>query len=88
MVTPRTLFRIFAGSLVVSATLLPIGCTKKPSQQEMSKLEESRNAAESAEKKLAELKAERMRLEAQLAAKQGELQKSETERDSLKNKVK
>ena len=42
------------------------GCTKKPSQEELTKLEEARSAAESAERKLAELRQERMNLENQL----------------------
>ena len=49
------------------------GCTQKPSQQELSKLEEARTAAESAERKLAELRQERMKLESDLSSKQTEL---------------
>lgn len=61
------------------------GCTKKPSQEEMSRLDESKAAAESAEKKLSELRQERIRLEAELDGKKKELQKMESERDGLKN---
>ena len=85
------LFTMFArflciGILVFGAGTM-VGCTKKPSNEEISKLEEARSAAESAERKLAELKQERIRLEQELQAKQGELKTNEQERDDLKNKV-
>lgn len=46
------------------------GCTPKPSTEEMGKLEESRAAAESAERKLSELRMERMGLEKELEGSQ------------------
>jgi outer membrane murein-binding lipoprotein Lpp len=78
--------------LVVIAALIACGgmgagCTKKPGQDELSKLDESRSAAESAEKKLNELKQERTRLESDLQQKQNELKKNEEERDNIKQKV-
>jgi septal ring factor EnvC (AmiA/AmiB activator) len=63
------------------------GCTKKPSQEELAKLEQARSAAESAEKKLAELRAERSQLEQTLDQKKGELKEHENERDDLKAKM-
>jgi len=39
------------------------GCTKKPSSDELSKLEEAKAAAESSVKKLSDLRQERMSLE-------------------------
>ncbi|OGJ93420.1 MAG: hypothetical protein A2487_16900 [Candidatus Raymondbacteria bacterium RifOxyC12_full_50_8] len=63
------------------------GCTKKPSPEEMNKLTEARASAESAEKKLAELRAERAQLEATLDAKKEELRKTEEERDAIKAKL-
>jgi septal ring factor EnvC (AmiA/AmiB activator) len=86
MVRAGSLVRIFACGAFVFALGLG-GCTKKPSQEELTKLEEARAAAESAEKKLAELRAERSSLEDQLRAKEGELQKHEEERDDLKQKM-
>jgi hypothetical protein len=41
------------------------GCTKKPNKDDVAKLEEAKNSAESAQKKLSDLKQERMRLEAE-----------------------
>jgi septal ring factor EnvC (AmiA/AmiB activator) len=64
-----------------------VGCTKKPSQEEASKLDQARASAESAEKKLSELRQERMQLEQDLQGKQTELSNQEKERDDLKAKT-
>lgn len=64
-----------------------VGCTPKPSQEELQRLEEARSAAESAERKLAELRQERMNLESQLSQKEAELREHEAERDDLKEKM-
>ncbi len=63
------------------------GCTKKPSQDELVKLEEAKSAAESAERKLAELRRERMDLEAQVQAKEGELSTEEAKQDEPQQKT-
>ncbi len=63
------------------------GCTKKPSQEEVTKLEQARVAAESAEKKLSELRQERMQLEQDLQSKQSNLKDKENERDTLSQKT-
>jgi septal ring factor EnvC (AmiA/AmiB activator) len=80
--------RLLLAGLLICGTSLMVGCTKKPSTNDISKLEEARSAAEGAERKLAELRQERLKLEADLQTKQGELQSNEKERDDLKNKIK
>jgi chromosome segregation ATPase len=80
--------RLFCIGMLVFGTGFMVGCTKKPSNQDVSKLEDARSAAEGAEKKLAELKQERLKLEQDLQSKQSDLQKNEQERDNLKNQVK
>lgn len=80
--------KFFCIGMLVFGTGFLAGCTKKPSTQDVSKLEDSRSAAEGAEKKLAELKQERLKLEQDLQNKQSDLQMNEQERDSLKNQVK
>ena len=70
---------------IVGGTMLVTGCTKKPSQDELTRLEEAKAAAESAEHKLDELRQERVSLEQQLSQKEGELKTNEQERDNLKN---
>jgi outer membrane murein-binding lipoprotein Lpp len=81
------LVKIFVIAAMIAACGLSAGCTKKPSKDELSKLDESKSAAEGAEKKLYELKQERMRLESELQQKQDELKKSEEERDDIKKKI-
>jgi len=82
---------VFARILLVGLILIGsgalVGCTKKPAKEDISKLEEARAAAESAERKLSELRQERMKLEQELQSKQSELNSNEQERDDLKNKV-
>ena len=76
---------LLIGSFIAMAGIS--GCTKKPSQDELTKLDEAKQAAESAEKKLSELKQERVQLEATLQSKQTELKQNEDERDDLKKKA-
>jgi hypothetical protein len=81
------LFKVlFVGAFSALIVFGSAGCTKKPSQEEISKLEQARVAAESAEKKLSELRQERMQLEQELQSKQSELSTKEQERNDLKEK--
>ena len=73
--------------MICGAMLISGGCTKKPSQEELTRLEESKAAAEAAEKKLSELRSERQGLESTLDGKKQELQKLETEKETLKSQT-
>lgn len=70
-------------SMVLITTILMslgvVGCggSPKPSNEEAGKLEEARAAAESAERKLSELRQERMRLEQDLQSKTAEVPNEE-----------
>ena len=79
----------FMRVVLVAATLavVSVGCTKRPSEEELAKLEQATAAAEAAERKLAELRQERMALEQQLEMKKQELGQHEAERDDLKQKM-
>lgn len=79
--------KLIALILICGSFAFYSGCTKKPSPEELNKLTEARMAAEAAEKKLAELRAERVQLEAQLETKKTELKKAEEERDAIKAKL-
>ena len=70
-----------------SLLLLPLltGCSKRPSKDELSKLEEAKQAALAAEKELDAKKAERAELEKELDKKQKELNDLKAERDDVKN---
>lgn len=81
------LVRVFIIAAMIAACGMSAGCTKRPSKDELSKLDEAKGAAEGAEKKLYELKQERLRLESELQQKQEELKKSEEERDDIKKKI-
>lgn len=82
----RFFLRLIAVASLI-ATLGINGCTKKPNQEEMGKLEQARTAAESAEKKFSELKSERVQLEQTLEQKKQDLKQNEDERDDLKAKM-
>lgn len=83
----KSSFAKFLLAAIAMSTLVMTGCTKKPNEDELTRLEEARGAAESAEKSLAEKKRERMSLEEQVAAKEGELANKEAERDDVKQKM-
>ncbi len=77
-------FLKFSGIALVSTLLITggfTGCTKKPSNEDTSKLDEAKAAAESAERKLSDLRIERMNLEKELEGtkteEQGEKQELE-----------
>jgi uncharacterized protein YlxW (UPF0749 family) len=76
---------LLIGSFLALASIA--GCTQKPSKDELSKADEAKAAAEGAEKKLSELRQERMQLENTLQQKQNDLHQSEAERDDAKKKA-
>ncbi|MFP4522374.1 MAG: hypothetical protein ACLFQK_09535 [Fibrobacterota bacterium] len=78
---------VLAALLMLIASIGLTGCTKKPSQEELQKLEEAKQAAEDAEQKLADLRSQRSSLESQLETKKEELRKAEEERDAIKQKL-
>ena len=69
---------IVAGTMAFSC-LLMVGCSPKPSTQDISKLQDQQSSTESVEKKLAEARQERIRLEQELQAKKVQLQESKQE---------
>jgi septal ring factor EnvC (AmiA/AmiB activator) len=69
-------------SVAALSIALLAGCSRGPSQKEMSLLEEKRQAMDAAEKKLAEKKAEQARLERKLAEKKAEKKALEEKRDA------
>jgi septal ring factor EnvC (AmiA/AmiB activator) len=71
---------------VVTSALVFTGC-KHPDQDQISKLEEARGAAVSAEQQLAAKKNERVQLEQQVAAKEGELSTKQAEKEDVKQKM-
>lgn len=72
--------------LAFSVLSLPLlsGCTKHPSPQELTRLEEASQAAETAEETLQQKKEEKAALEAELSAKKAQLKKLEAKREAVK----
>lgn len=60
---------VISGAMMISGGIAGCSTTQKPSSEETGKLEEARAAAESAERKLSDLRQERMRLEQELQSK-------------------
>jgi septal ring factor EnvC (AmiA/AmiB activator) len=72
-----------------SLILLPFisGCAKRPSKEELSKLDEAKMAAQAVEKELEAKKSERMDLEKELDEKQRELNDLKADRDKVEKCV-
>jgi hypothetical protein len=82
----KVAYLLLAGLMIIGA----VGCTKKPGVQQgsNSKLEDAQSAAQDAERKLGELRYERMQLEKDLQAKQSGGKSSAPGTDSLQNNAK
>lgn len=72
----------FALSLGVST-----GCTKHPNEEQLQALEETKQAALSAEQTLEQKKREKSDLERQLEQKKRELQKAKDEQEAVKRRL-
>lgn len=79
----RVLLAILFGVATISLT----SCGWKASEEEKQQLEETRDAALSAEKTLADKKAEKADLEAKVAAKKAELEKVKADKASVEAKA-
>jgi len=77
-------FKLFLVLLFGVSTLSLTSCGWKPSEEEIKQLEETKAAALSAEKTLADKKAERQELEAKVRAKQAELDKVKKDKENVK----
>ena len=67
---------------VLLALPLVSGCAGGPSQEELGSLEERRNAVAAAETKVADLKAEKARLERKLAEKKAALKRAQDNQEA------
>jgi peptidoglycan hydrolase CwlO-like protein len=89
MVKTRTARVLTLIVVSLSLLLLPLisGCSKRPSKDELSKLEQVKKAALAAEKDLEAKKAEVAKLEKELNEKQKELNELKAARDEVKDCV-
>ena len=79
----RVLLAILFGIATISLT----SCGWKASEEEKQQLEETRDAALSAEKSLADKKTERQEVEAKVAAKKAELEKVKADKANVEKKA-
>ncbi len=79
--------RIFLILLFGVSTISITSCGWKPSDKEIKQLEETKSAALSAEKTLADKKAERQDLENKVRAKKAELEKVQKDKQNVQNHV-
>lgn len=78
--------KIVAGGLV-GLSLLAAACAGHPSNDQLQKLIETRQAAESAEQRVQDLEQQKKQLQQQLEAKQQELARAKAERARVERTV-
>jgi septal ring factor EnvC (AmiA/AmiB activator) len=83
----KTIALAFVAFLLAASFILG-GCTRYANEDQMQALEETRMAAEDAQKKLAELNQEKAALEVKLAEKKAELEKVKAEKDMIQERLK
>lgn len=74
--------RVISLTIVIAfavGTMGTVGCTKYASPDDLQKLEEAKQAAVSAEKELTKVKADRKKVEQELAAQESELKTSKSD---------
>ncbi|MDQ7051650.1 MAG: hypothetical protein Q9P14_01650 [candidate division KSB1 bacterium] len=70
-----------------SASLALVGCTKHPNEEQLQVLEETKQAALSAEQTVEQKRREKADLERQLEQKKRELQKAKDEKEAVKQRL-
>jgi peptidoglycan hydrolase CwlO-like protein len=73
--------------MFVVASFSAVGCHRNPNEKELQLLDETRNAALSAENTVADKKNEKSRLESQLSQKNKELQETKNELELVKQRL-
>ncbi len=79
--------KVFLLILFGLSTITVTSCGWKPSEEDIKQLEETKSAALSAEKTLADKKAEKQELEAKLRAKKAELEKVKKDKENVQKHV-
>lgn len=82
--------KILAGALLLAfvlGSLMVTGCTKYANEEQLQKLEECREAANSAEQKVEDLKAEKADLQDELSTKKDELSSVEEEHETVQERL-
>ncbi len=82
----RTFKTVVVGGVFV-LSLLAIGCTKHPSDQDLQTLNETRSAAEQADKTVQNLQKQKRDLQAELESKKDELARAKAEQARVKQTI-
>jgi septal ring factor EnvC (AmiA/AmiB activator) len=88
MVIPRRFATVVLTLVFAAGIILSTGCTKYASSDDLQRLEEARKAAVSAEQELDRLKADRKKVEGDLADAEAELQEVQKELDYVRANLK
>jgi len=80
-------FRTVVVGGVLALSLLAIGCTKHPSDEELQTLNETRTAAEQAEQTVQDLQKQKRDLQAELESKKDELARAKAEQARVKQTI-
>jgi len=76
---------VMAGLFVASISMT--GCTRYANDEQLKTLSETKQAAESAQKKVSDLQAEKAQLQKKLDAKKAELEKVKQEKEVVKERL-
>ncbi|ERP39187.1 hypothetical protein [Chitinivibrio alkaliphilus] len=82
----KNLVKLVTISAALSAFMLT-GCTQRPDEEQLHRLEEARGAAQSAEQTRYEKVEERRLLEQEVSDKEGTLQRHEEERNDIQQQM-
>ncbi len=86
MKMPKTLLN-WGLLLGFTLSLASVGCTRRPNEEQLRVLEETKQAALSAEQTVEQKRREKADLERQLEQKKRELQKAKDEKEAVKRRL-
>lgn len=86
MLNKKNITRMFLTGTVLTFSLLSVGCTRHPSEEELQILDAQIQAADDAEARVSELESEKSSLEAQLASEKQKLSDLEAEFEEIKTR--
>ena len=84
----KSAFRPYLGAAFLMATLLVVGCSSGPSEEELAQLEALKAEVASLQKEVSAKQADKAGLEKQIAAKQAELAAATKEQDATRERLK
>ncbi|RMH89399.1 MAG: hypothetical protein D6681_14555 [Calditrichaeota bacterium] len=83
----KTVQQLALAVAISGAIVLSSGCTRHPNEKQIREMEETRQAALSAEQKLEELRSQRKQLEDEVARKKQEKQRLDQEKAAVEQRL-